>query len=123
MLLIRDNTLIIKEKGMQPNEVQVVLPENLEPVYSNSQFVIHDGGQFVLDFMLLMPGVPTAKVKSRIILAPVHMKKLLNIVSQQVAKFEERWGEIRLDPLLPDEKIIHPGKIPPGPDNPENDEE
>jgi hypothetical protein len=34
--------------------------------------------EFVLDFVSIMPGIPKAKVKSRIVLTPQHAKRLLN---------------------------------------------
>ena len=45
--------------------------------YANLAIISHSSSEFVLDFAALMPGVPKAKIKSRIILAPEHAKRLL----------------------------------------------
>ena len=45
--------------------------------YANLAIISHSTSEFVLDFAAVLPGVPKAKVKSRIILAPEHAKRLL----------------------------------------------
>ena len=41
-----------------------------------------------------MPGVPKAKVKSRIIMTPQHAKRLLRALADNIAKYEASHGEI-----------------------------
>jgi hypothetical protein len=36
--------------------------------------IINHSSEFVLDFVSIMPGIPKAKVKSRIVLTPQHAK-------------------------------------------------
>jgi hypothetical protein len=36
----------------------------------------HSSSEFVLDFCSIMPGIPKAKVKSRIVLTPQHAKEI-----------------------------------------------
>jgi len=43
----------------------------------------------------LAPGLPKAKVKSRIILTPQHAKRLMAALAENVKKFEQMHGEIR----------------------------
>ena len=40
--------------------------------YANFVVVTHSPAEFVLDFTRILPGVPKAKVHSRIIMAPPH---------------------------------------------------
>ena len=42
-----------------------------------------------------MPGIPKAKVKSRIVLTPQHAKRLLTALSDNVNKFEAVHGTIK----------------------------
>jgi hypothetical protein len=42
-----------------------------------------------------MPGVPKAKVKSRIILTPQHAKRLLGALGENIHRFETTHGEIK----------------------------
>ena len=47
----------------------------------------------------MMPGVPKAKVKSRIILTPQHAKRLMNALNDNISKFQAQHGEIKdVDP-------------------------
>jgi|TARA_B100001113_G_scaffold353822_1_gene360269 hypothetical protein len=67
--------------------------------YSNLAIINHSPSEFVVDFIQMMPGVPKAKVKSRIILTPQHAKRLMKALNENVLKFEDQHGEIQdLDP-------------------------
>jgi len=80
-----------------PNEHQlnIELSDDVaEGIYSNLAIITHSHSEFILDFVKIMPGVPKAKVKSRIILTPQHAKRLLNALKDNVKKFEENFGDI-----------------------------
>ncbi len=79
-----------------PVNINVEVPEDMmEGVYSNLAMIGHSNSEFILDFIRLLPGVPTAKVKARIIVTPDHAKRLLAALIDNVNKFEERYGEIQ----------------------------
>jgi hypothetical protein len=42
-----------------------------------------------------MPGVPKAKVKSRVVITPEHAKRLLNALIDNINKYEESFGPIK----------------------------
>ena len=78
-----------------PNQINIELSEDMaDGTYSNLAIITHSNAEFVIDFVRLMPGVPKAKVKSRIILTPHHAKRLLLALSDNVGKFEDIHGEI-----------------------------
>ena len=67
--------------------------------YSNLAIINHSPSEFVLDFIQMMPGVPKAKVKSRIILTPQHAKRLMKALVDNISKFEDQHGSIKdIDP-------------------------
>ena len=66
-----------------------------EGVYSNLAIINHSVSEFIVDFVRILPGVPKAKVKSRIILTPQHAKRLAKALSDNVHKFEQAHGEIK----------------------------
>ncbi len=69
-------------------------------IYSNFQVVGNNETEFILDFAFVQPNSAKAKVRSRVILSPKHAKSLLRVLSQRVADYERRFGEIPLrDPL------------------------
>ena len=69
--------------------------EVAEGVYSNLAIIYHSPSEFVVDFIKVMPGVPKAKVKSRIVLTPPHAKRLLKALNANVSKFEAQHGPIK----------------------------
>ena len=64
--------------------------------YSNFVVVTHSPAEFVMDFTRILPGVPKAKVHSRIIMAPQHVKSYMMALKDNIAKFEEKYGEIKI---------------------------
>lgn len=79
----------------QPNQLNIELPEEVaEGIYSNLAIISHSNSEFVIDFIRLVPNVPKAKVKSRIILSPQHAKRLMRALSENINKYEAQFGPI-----------------------------
>lgn len=68
--------------------------EIAEGVYSNLVMISHSPEEFILDFIRVMPGVPKARVKSRIIVTPQHARRLLRALADNIEKYETAHGEI-----------------------------
>jgi hypothetical protein len=66
--------------------------------YVNFAHIIHSPSEFILDLGLIMPGQPDVKVIARSIMTPLHAKQLLEALAANVAIFEQKFGEIRLEP-------------------------
>lgn len=78
--------------------------ETAQGVYSNLAVITHSSSEFVIDFVRIVPGVPKAKVKSRIILTPEHAKRLLLALKDNLTKFKSQFGTVKvneLGPILP----------------------
>ncbi len=79
------------------NQLNIELSEEIaEGIYSNLAVITHSNTEFVIDFIRVMPGVPKARVKSRIILTPEHAKRLLHALEDNIEKFEAINGRIRI---------------------------
>ncbi len=50
-----------------------------------------------MDFASIMPGIPKARVASRIVMAPQHAKKLMYALKDNIEKFEQLNGAIPED--------------------------
>ena len=48
----------------------------------------------MIDFFRILPGINEAKVKSRIIMSPVHLKTLARALQDNISKYESKFGEI-----------------------------
>lgn len=84
------------EEEENENQINIELSEEMaEGVYANLAMIAHSNSEFVVDFIRLMPGVPKAKVKARIILTPEHAQRLLVALQDNISKYENNFGEIR----------------------------
>ena len=80
----------------QQEQINIELDVSIaEGVYSNLAIINHSSSEFVLDFVSIMPGLPKAKVKSRIVLTPQHAKRLIKALADNVHRFELAHGEIK----------------------------
>jgi len=86
----------MNDKNQKDNQINIELPEDIaEGVYSNLAVITHSHSEFIIDFIRIMPGVPRAKVKSRIVLTPQHTKRLLQALQENIKKFESMHGIIK----------------------------
>jgi uncharacterized protein (DUF1778 family) len=80
------------------NQLNIELSEEIaEGIYSNLAIITHSNSEFVLDFIRVMPGVPKAKVKSRVVLTPEHAKRFLRALEDNIEKFEAVNGRIKIN--------------------------
>src|SRR5690349_1694238 len=83
----------------KPPEIQLQIQLDDEVAngqYVNMALVNHTETEFNLDFIYVQPQQPKAKVRSRIITSPKHMKRLLLAMQDNLAKFESKFGNIEL---------------------------
>jgi hypothetical protein len=85
---------------MQPQQLNISIDEAVgEGIYSNLVLIAHTAAEFVMDFARVMPGVPKAKVQSRIIMTPQHLKGFVKALQENVQLYENRFGEIKVEGL------------------------
>ncbi|MBX2980410.1 MAG: DUF3467 domain-containing protein [Flavobacteriales bacterium] len=79
----------------RPNQLNIEISEEVaDGIYSNLAIITHSNSEFVVDFVRVMPGVPKAKVRSRILLTPQHAKRLMRALADNINKFESVHGTI-----------------------------
>lgn len=82
-------------KKNQNESIDVELTEEVaEGSYSNLVMISHSQSEFVMDFIVMLPGMPKAKVKSRILLTPEHAKGLLAALKENLDIYENNFGKI-----------------------------
>lgn len=82
------------EKHKQ-NKLNIELPEEVaEGMYSNLAVISHSQSEFIIDFVRMVPNVPKAKVKSRIIMTPDNAKRFLGALADNIKKFEGQFGPV-----------------------------
>ena len=83
-------------KDQKKNNLNIQLDEKIaEGTYANLAIINHSASEFVVDFVNIMPGIPKAKVKSRIILTPQHAKRFMKALADNIARFENAHGAIK----------------------------
>lgn len=85
-----------QSQSPKPKRVTIEIPKGLEAVYGNVAFISHTPAEMVLDFAQVLPRMPKGNVVARVIMSPMHAKMLLHALGQNIAKYEQQFGEIRL---------------------------
>ena len=102
----------------------IEVPAGLEAVYANLVRIAHSPSEMVLDFAHLLPGVPTASVRARIIMSPLGVKLLYRALGENLQRYEAAFGEVKVpgEASLADYlfRPTHPPDAPPEnkPDSP-----
>jgi len=79
------------------NQLQIELPQDVaQGQYANFAIITHSSSDFVIDFARVLPGVPKSQVKSRVILAPEHAKRLLGALQENILRYEHEFGPIKI---------------------------
>ena len=87
----------MEEKKIEQT-INIDLPADVaDGVYSNLAMITHSPSEFIVDFIRMMPGLPKAKVQSRIILTPQHAKRLLKALTENIERYESVHGRIKDD--------------------------
>lgn len=81
----------------QNNQLQFELPQEVaQGEYANFAIITHSSSDFIIDFARVLPGIPKAQVKSRVILAPEHAKRLLGALQENLLRYEREFGPIKI---------------------------
>lgn len=74
--------------------INIELPNDLNVTYANFAIISHSPNELIIDFAQILPGMPKARVQSRVLLTPLNAKMLLQALSQNLAKYERSFGQI-----------------------------
>ena len=84
-------------QGPKPQEVQFQVQMDDEVAngqYINLAMVNHTETEFTLDFLYVQPQAPVARVRSRVITNPKHIKRLILALQDNLSKYEARFGPV-----------------------------
>ena len=100
---------------MEENKQQIDIElshDIAQGIYANLAIITHSSSEFILDFVRVVPGVPKAEVKSRIIMSPEHAKRLLWALQDNIRKYEQTYRKITL-PEEPQNPPVFPLDLEP----------
>ncbi|MBQ9672246.1 MAG: DUF3467 domain-containing protein [Prevotella sp.] len=93
-----------KQQGLQIE----LTPDVAQGEYANLAVITHSSSDFILDFARMLPGLPKANVKSRIIMAPEHAKRLLGALQENIMRYERQFGTIKIPEAQQGPRTIAP---------------
>lgn len=94
----------MKNKEKQANKRQIKIADNLPGAeYANAMQVNHNPDEFQLVFLSILGG--SGRVTSKVITNPGHFKRIIAAMQENLKKYEERFGEIKVS-VSPEEKEI-----------------
>lgn len=83
-------------RNNNPQDLKLnIAPEVASGTYSNLAIISHSPSEMVLDFAQLLPGTPEANIRTRVIMNPIHAKRLLNALADNIQKYERNFGTIQ----------------------------
>lgn len=84
-----------KQDPNKPIQLEVQMDEvTAQGLYANLAGVTHSETEFIFDFLFLQPNQPKAKLRARVISSPVHTKRFLSALVENIKRYEERFGMI-----------------------------
>lgn len=87
------------EKKPQEVKIEIQLDEEVaQGVYANLAVVNHSDAEFTLDFIFVQPQAPRAKVRSRVITSPKHVKRFLKALEENLKRYEDNFGPVESGP-------------------------
>ena len=91
----------------QPNnQINIKLDEKIgEGIYANFFVISNSPSEFIMDFGRIVPGLPDARIYSRVMTTPQHAKQMLQLLEKNIENFEKQFGEIKIIGQ-PDQKAI-----------------
>ena len=82
----------------QNNLPDIEIPKEIaKGNYVNLAVVSHSQHEFIMDFISMLPGMPSAIVADRIITSPQTAKQIMVTLIQNIQKYEDNFGEIELE--------------------------
>ena len=87
----------MKKEHKRKHQIKIELDDHVgQGEYANFAVVTHSPAEFVMDYIRVLPGMTKSKVKSRIIMVPMHAKTLMMALQDNIKKYERKFGEIKI---------------------------
>ena len=79
------------------NELMIEIDDQTaQGVYVNLAMIVHSESEVIFDFIFVQPQAPKARVRSRVVTSPQHAKRFLRALQDNIRKYEEKFGEIKI---------------------------
>ena len=100
-----------EDKNVQ--QINIELNQEIsEGEYANFVVVTHSPAEFIIDFISILPGVKKTKVRSRVVISPMHVKTFMRALDDNIKKYEKKFGEIKVISNAPKFKLPDKNTLP-----------
>ena len=97
-----------EESKKRQVKLEIQLDEAMaQGVYCNLAMINHTEGEFCLDFIFVQPQQPKAKVRARILASQTHAKRIAAALTQNVQRYEKKFGTIPAPQSGPEHGPMH----------------
>ena len=77
-------------------QLRLEVPADLRAEYCNAVTISQSAHDVTLDFIHVVTSAGSARVQSRVVMRPAQAKMLMRMLEQSIARYEERFGEIKV---------------------------
>jgi hypothetical protein len=84
------------DRQQRATRINIEVPEDLDATYANFAVITHSPSEIIIDFSRVLPNSAKNKVQARIVMTPMNAKSLLQALSINLERFEDRFGEIKI---------------------------
>ena len=84
------------KQPLQTKKIAMDTSPELVTNYANLARIAHSPADIVFEFAHLLPGSQKAKVGARVVMTPVSAKLLLKALTDNLARYENAFGEITM---------------------------
>jgi len=79
------------------NQLQIKIDEKVgEGTYANFFMITNSPSEFIVDCGRILPGIPDARIYSRVLMTPSHAKQLMQLLEKNIESYENQFGEIKV---------------------------
>ena len=87
----------MENNNKKKTQIKIEIDESIgQGEYVNFAVVTHSAAEFILDFIRILPGLNKHKVRSRIVISPMHAKTFLLALKDNIEKYENKFGQIKV---------------------------
>ena len=96
-ILIKRKIIKMDKEQAKKHKIKIEIDDAVgQGEYVNFAVVTHSIAEFIMDFIRVLPGIPKSKVKSRIVISPIHAKTFMLALQDNIKKFEDKYGVIKV---------------------------
>lgn len=89
--------ITMSNQPAQQQQIQIKIDEKVgEGTYANFFVITNSPSEFIVDCGRILPGIPDARIYTRVLMTPSHAKQLMQLLEKNIETYENQFGEIKV---------------------------